>query len=201
VTRESKSHHAVVIGASAGAVEALSVLLPMLPAGSIVPVFIVVHVPGQQPSRLVDVFARKCQVPVKEAEDKEPIAPGKVYFAPADYHMLLEQDGTLALSLDPPVNFSRPSIDVLFESAADLFGPRLLGLVLTGASSDGAAGLRAIVAAGGTAWCESPETARAAMMPRAALAACPEARALSLPAIGARLRALALPEPDVIPVE
>lgn len=181
---------AVVIGASAGAIEALSILLPALPVGSVVPVFVVVHVPGKQPSRLVDVFRRKCEVEVKEAEDKEPVVPGTVYFAPADYHLLLESDRSLALSLDPVVNFSRPSIDVLFESAADVYGAGLLGIVLTGASRDGALGLAAVADAGGKALCEDPETARAPLMPRAALAACPSARALRLPELAAHLRSM-----------
>lgn len=184
---------AVVIGASAGAVEALSRLLTGLPPRIELPILIVVHVPGRQPSQLVSLFRRKCRVEIKEAEDKEPIVPGTVYFAPADYHVLIEQDLTFSLSLDPAVNFSRPSIDVLFESAADVYGSRLLGIILTGASSDGAAGLRAIAAAGGSALCESPEQARASAMPRAALAACPSARALALPELADVLRTLAVP--------
>jgi two-component system, chemotaxis family, protein-glutamate methylesterase/glutaminase len=187
----SATIEAVAIGASAGAVEALSVLLPAIPAHSVVPIFIVVHVPAEQPNMLVPVFARKCQVPVKEAEDKEPVAPGTIYFAPADYHLLIESGPSLALSLDPPVRFSRPSIDVLFESAADVYRGGLLGAVLTGASSDGAAGLAAIVAAGGRALVEAPETALASAMPTAALGACPLARAISLAKLAATLSALA----------
>ena len=109
---------AVVIGASAGAVEALSVILPALPAGYPVPVAVVVHLPPDRPSIMAELFAARCRVAVREAEDKEPLVPGTVYFAPPDYHLLVEAAGHLSLSSEEPVRFSRPSIDVLFESAA-----------------------------------------------------------------------------------
>lgn len=128
---------------------------------------------------------------VKEAEDKEPIAPSTLYFSPSDYHLLIEPDRTFSLSLDPPVNFSRPSIDVLFESAADAFGPDLTGVVLTGANEDGAVGLKAICQGGGTALVEDPDGAYARAMPQAALAACPAARRMSLDAIASHLLGLA----------
>ncbi len=114
---------AVVIGTSAGGVEALSALLPALPAGVCAPVFVVLHLPRERPSLLVDIFGPKCAVPVREAVDKDPIEPGTVYFAPPDYHLLIDDGPTIALSDDEPVHHSRPSVDVLFESAADAFGP------------------------------------------------------------------------------
>jgi len=169
-----------VIGGSAGAFEALSVLLPSLPADYPLPVLVVVHIPRDRPSALAELFRAKCRVQVTEAEDKEPVRPGVVYFAPPDYHLLVEADGRLSLSSEEPVMFSRPSIDVLFESAADAYGERLVGIVLTGANSDGAKGLRMIGDAGGTALVQDPATAQAAAMPLAALYACPGARALSL---------------------
>lgn len=178
---------AVVIGASAGAVQALSYLLPALPAEYPLPVLIVVHVPPDRDHALADLLQQKCRLVVKEAEDKEPIRPGTVYFAPADYHLLVEEDRTLALSSDPLVLHSRPSIDVLFESAAETFGPALLGLVLTGANEDGAAGLRAVSEAGGFALVEDPDQAYAKMMPRAALEACPAAQVMSLDAMSSYL--------------
>lgn len=181
---------AVVVGASAGAVEALSAVLPGLPAGYPLPVLVVVHVPPDKPSAMADLFRMKCAVAVREADDKEPVAPGTVYFAPPDYHLLLGRNGELSLSSEEPVLFSRPSIDVLFESAADALGPALVGVVLTGANADGAAGLRAVRAAGGTAVVQDPVTAQAGAMPRAALAACPDARALTLDQIAAFLRDL-----------
>ena len=160
---------AIVIGASSGGVEALSVLLPSLPARLRLPVFVVLHLPPDRPSRLADIFSRKCAVPVREAEDKLPVEAGTVYFAPPDYHLLLDVGPTLALSADEAVNYSRPSIDVLFESARDIYGHRLLAMLLTGASHDGAAGIHAIRFAGGCAVVQRPDTAQAPLMPESAL--------------------------------
>ena len=182
------SAEAIVIGASAGAVDALSRVLPALPAQYKLPVMVVVHVPNDKRSALVDLFQAKCRVKVQEAEDKEPIAGGTVYFAPPDYHLLVERDKTLALSSDEPVLYSRPSIDVLFESAADAYGPALIGIILTGANQDGAAGIKAVSAAGGKAIIQSPETAFAPTMPAAALEASPDARLMSLEEIAAYLQ-------------
>jgi two-component system chemotaxis response regulator CheB len=160
---------AVAIGTSAGGFEALSVVLPALPAGLAVPVFVVIHLPGDRPSRVAELLASKCRVPVVEAEDKAPAAPGIVYLAPPDYHLLIEAGPALALSADEPVHFSRPSIDVLFESAADAFGAGLLGIILTGSSPDGAVGLRAVHRAGGTTIVQDPREARVPLMAEAAL--------------------------------
>jgi two-component system chemotaxis response regulator CheB len=181
---------AVAIGASAGGVQALSKLLPTLPAGYPLPVLIVVHVPPDRDNALVPLFRDKCRVEVKEAEDKEQTRPGVIYFAPADYHLLVEADGTLALSSDELVNFSRPSIDVLLETAADAFGPALAGVVLTGANEDGALGLRAVGAAGGFAIVEDPASAYASAMPDAARAACASAKVMTLDALQSYLLSL-----------
>lgn len=178
---------AVAIGASAGAVEALSAILPRLPADYPLPVLVVVHVPADRRSVLAALFQSKCRIAVREAEDKEPAVPGTIYFAPPDYHLRVEADRTLSLSADDPVLYSRPSIDVLFESAADAYGAALAGVVLTGANQDGARGLAAVAEAGGIALVEEPATACASIMPTAALKACPAARALSLDAIAACL--------------
>jgi two-component system chemotaxis response regulator CheB len=177
----------VVIGASAGAVDALSEILPALGGDFPLPVMVVVHLPPDRKSGMADLFRGRCRVAVKEAEDKEPAAAGTVYFAPPDYHLLVEPDGRLSLSSEEPVLYSRPSIDVLFESAADAHGEALVAVVLTGASADGAKGLRAVCAAGGTALVQDPRTAHSGTMPGAALAACPAAEVLSLGAIAARL--------------
>lgn len=182
---------AVVIGASAGAIQALTAILPGLPADFPLPVLIVVHVPGDRENILAPLFAKKCRVAVREAEDKEPAAPGTVFFAPSDYHLLVERDGTLALSSDEPVMHSRPAIDVLFESAADAFGPALVGVILTGANADGAAGLAAVVEAGGTAVIEDPAQAYADAMPLAALGRCPGAWVVAQAAIAPLLIELA----------
>lgn len=173
---------AIVIGASAGAVQALSCILPRLPEDYPLPVLVVVHVPAD-PSGLTALFATKCRVAVREPEDKEPIAPATVYFAPPGYHMLVESDRSIALSTDAPELFSRPSINILFESAVDTYGAALVGLVLTGANEDGAEGAHAICSAGGTMLVQNPGDAFAAAMPGAALARCPGAQSLPLDAI------------------
>ena len=154
----------IVIGASAGGVEALTRLLPALPRTMRASVFVVLHLPRERPSLLVDLFAPKCAVPVREAADKELVEPGTVYFAPPDYHLLLDQGPQLALSVDELVNYSRPSIDVLFQSAADVYGRRLLGIILTGANEDGASGLAAVRAAGGLTIVQRPDTAYSPQM-------------------------------------
>jgi two-component system, chemotaxis family, protein-glutamate methylesterase/glutaminase len=162
---------AIVVGGSAGAFTALKRLVPALPPALAVPVLVVVHVPPDRPSAIPRILEQTSHVPLKEAADKEPLAPGTVYFAPPGYHLLVEADRTLALSTDEPVHHSRPSIDVLFESAADVFGRGLLGVILTGASSDGAAGMAAIARCGGSTIVQRPETAEQALMPQAALGA------------------------------
>ncbi|KQM97437.1 chemotaxis protein CheB [Sphingobium sp. Leaf26] len=171
---------AIAIGASAGAVQALLRILPALPADFPIPLLIVVHVPPDRSNALVALFATKCPIAVREADDKEPIQSGTVYFAPSDYHLLVEADRSLSLSMDEPVNHSRPAIDVLLESAADAYGPALAGIVLTGANHDGAAGLKAVADAGGIAIVQHPADAQVPTMPQAALAACPSARVMTL---------------------
>ena len=185
-----QSIKAVVIGASAGGVQALLQILPSLPASYPLPVLIVVHVPPDRDNALVSLFQARCQIQVREAEDKEPILPGLVYFAPSDYHLLVEKDGTLSLSSDELVNHSRPSIDVLLESAADAFGPELVGVILTGANDDGARGLQAVVEAGGVAIVEDPAEAYASAMPAASLRASPSAKAMKVAAIASYVSSL-----------
>jgi two-component system chemotaxis response regulator CheB len=139
----------------------------------------------------------RCALPVKEAEDKEPLAPSTVYVAPPNYHLLLETQGYFSLSVDDPVLFSRPAIDVLFESAADAFGRSLLGLLLTGASEDGARGLCRIQQAGGLTLVQAPSTAAVRIMPEAALRLSAPSHVLPLNEIGpflARLDRRALPK-------
>ena len=158
---------AVVFGASAGAIEALKQILPRVPAATRVPIAVVVHLPPRHPSALVDIFSACCAAPVREAQDKQPTSPG-IWFAPPDYHLLFEDDRCFALSVDEPVRYSRPSIDVLFESAARVYGKALVAVVLTGASDDGAQGARAVRDSGGFVVVQDPEAAEAAVMPRAA---------------------------------
>jgi two-component system chemotaxis response regulator CheB len=180
----------VVIGASAGALAALSSLIPSFAPDLAPAVAIVVHVPARGPNLMVSVLSPHSSLPIVEIEDKAPIAPGTVYLAPADYHVLIEGDRRFTLNADDPVNFSRPSIDVLFESAAGVFAEGLLGVVLTGANSDGARGLRAIREAGGLAVVQDPASAAVPDMPRAAIAAARPHAVLELAALGELFRLL-----------
>lgn len=182
---------AIVIGTSAGGVEALGVLLPALPAHARVAVLVVVHMPRRRPSLLKDLFATRCALRVHEAQDKQPVEPGTVCFAPPDYHLLVEpgEDGSfsLALSVDEPVHFSRPSIDVLFESAAECWGARLMGIILTGANSDGVQGLGAVSRAGGITVVQDPAEAIADTLPAGAVRSGAAQHVLPLAGIAALL--------------
>lgn len=195
----------VVVGTSLGGLDALSVLLAGLPDSFPLPVVIVQHRHRSSSSRLTDFLQHQSSLQITEAEDKEPIAPGRVYLAPADYHLLVESpceweksvpenylrgwgsvaveptdnsnspilcrgSFTFALSTDAPVCHARPSIDVLFESAADAFGERAIGIILTGASCDGSAGLAKIKAEGGLTFVEEPASALCRTMPACAIA-------------------------------
>lgn len=161
---------AIVIGASTGGVEALLQILPALRADATVSVLVVLHLPRERSSLLAEIFAPRCRLPVRDVQDKDPILGGTIYFAPPDYHLLVDDGPSLALSMDPPVEHSRPSVSVLFESAAAVYGPRLLAVLLTGAGSDGASGLQAVQRAGGTTVVQQPASARMPQMPEAALA-------------------------------
>jgi two-component system chemotaxis response regulator CheB len=163
----------IALGGSAGALEVLVELLAAVPTTLPAAIVIVVHLPSDGESRFVEVVASECRLPVVEAEDKMPVWPARVYVAPANYHLLFERHGTLALAADEPVHFSRPSIDVLFESIAHALGARACGILLSGASADGAAGLAAIREKGGLTWVQAPETARVPLMPQQALALAP----------------------------
>lgn len=161
----------LAIGGSAGGVEALLKLAALLPAGCAASVVVAMHLLPSRPSLLPKLLAECCALPVREAEDKEPLLPGTVYLAPPNYHLMVDNaPPQICLSVDPPVHFSRPSIDVLFESCAEAFGPRVMGLLLSGANNDGAAGLQAIARSGGITAVQSPADARVPTMPAAALA-------------------------------
>lgn len=177
----------IVIGGSAGAVEALSAILPSLPADFALPVAMVLHLAPNMPSCLVDVLRLSCALTVKEAEDKEPLHAASLYVAPPNYHLLVEKQRCFSLSDDDLVHFSRPSIDVLFESAAEAYGPAALGLLLTGANEDGAHGMACIKEAGGTVLIQSPATALVGTMPGAALHLATPDHVLALPDIGSFL--------------
>lgn len=160
---------AVAIGASAGGIDALLMLLQGLGGRRHAPVIVVLHLPDDHESRLAELFAARLGVAAEEAVPGAPVAPDRVYFAPAGYHLQVEGDATFSLSCDPPVLFSRPSIDVLLETCADAYAGRLAAMVLTGANEDGARGLARVRAAGGLTAAQDPADAAHGTMPLAAV--------------------------------
>lgn len=181
---------AVVIGASAGGIDALLTILPGLPKHFGFGLAVVLHVPDDRDSRLPEVFAQRLGRPVRHAADKEAVEAGVVYFAAPGYHLSIEPDASFSLSREEPVHYSRPAIDVLMTSAADAYGAQLVGILLTGASADGAAGIARIQAQGGLAVVQDPAEAEIATMPRAALALCTPELVLPLAAIRTLLQNL-----------
>jgi two-component system chemotaxis response regulator CheB len=180
-------HRLIVIGSSWGGFNAVGRILSELPQELDAPVVVVQHrLPDSNDDPFVTFYAKRSSLPVFTVEDKEPVLPGRVYIAPADYHLLVDE-GHFALSTDGVVQFSRPSIDVLFESAAHAHGAAVIGVILTGANDDGAAGLSAIGRRGGTTIVQDPATAERREMPAAALAASDVDEVLSLDEIPRRL--------------
>lgn len=177
-------YKAIVIGVSAGGLAALSKLFPCLPDRFPLPVIVVQHVRSTTNRYIYTHFNNKCTLTIKEADDKEEIQPGFVYFAPPDYHLLIERDETFSLSIDARVNYSRPSIDVLFESAVHVWSSGLIGILLTGASSDGAYGMRLIKEHGGLTIVQDPATAEYPLMPKAAIDAVAVDKILPIESIG-----------------
>lgn len=184
-------YKAIVIGTSYGGLEALKVILPQLDKGFPLPVIIVLHIGDHSNDTFIEYMNAACALEVKEAESHEPIRPGVIYFAPPNYHLLIEDDFTFSLSTDERINFSRPSIDVLFESAAWAYAAGLIGLILTGANSDGAIGLRTIKHLGGLTLVQNPCTSLSPVMPRAALKTCKPDLKLKLEDIPGQLIRLA----------
>lgn len=164
-------YRAVVIGASAGGIHAIKAIIMALPGNFRLPVIIVQHLSPFSDSYWITMMNGMSQLVVKEADEKEKIVKGNIYIAPPNYHLLIERDETFSLTVDPKVNYARPSIDVLFESAADAYGNQLIGVILTGANSDGANGLRRIKECGGLTMAQDPDTAESATMPASAIAA------------------------------
>jgi two-component system, chemotaxis family, protein-glutamate methylesterase/glutaminase len=181
----------VAIGASWGGVHAVGTVLGSLPAQFDAVVVVAQHRSADaEGETLGHLLTARCALNVLDAEDKQELKPGCVLLAPPDYHLLVER-GTVALSVDAPVHFSRPSIDVLLSSAAEAYGERAAGVILTGSNGDGAEGLEKIAARGGTAIVQDPQTAARREMPDAAVAAVPEAHVLELERIGPLLTELA----------
>ncbi|MBF0458141.1 MAG: chemotaxis protein CheB [Nitrospirae bacterium] len=165
-----RRYEAVVIGASAGGLDALKTLLTHLPNDFSLPIAVVLHLHRNTKGELINVLQKGTRLNVNYAQDKKRIQKGYLYIAPPDYHLLIEDDKTLSLSVDEPVNYSRPSIDVLFESASDAFREHVIGIILTGANRDGSMGLKRIKERGGTAIVENPQSAEYSEMPLAAIA-------------------------------
>jgi two-component system chemotaxis response regulator CheB len=180
----------VVVGASWGALRALRKLLSGLPSTFELPMVLVPHRGRDSEHLLVNLLEDCSHMPVSEVEDKDVVEPGRVYLAPANYHLLVDDDGHFSLSIDEPVRFSRPSIDVTFESVADVYGPRSVGVVLTGANEDGSRGLRRVADRGGLAIVQDPETAESKLMPASALKSVPEALILPVEGIADHLATL-----------
>jgi two-component system chemotaxis response regulator CheB len=182
----------VVIGASYGGLSALQVLLSDLSPEFPLPVVVVQHRKRDGDHGLCEYLRKRSRLPLDEPNDKETVEPGRVYLAPRDYHLLIEKS-IFALSTESPLRFARPSIDVLFESAADIYHERIIGVILTGANRDGARGLARIKSFGGLAVVQDPQTAESRVMPEAAIAAAPVDRILPLTAIGDFLNELCHP--------
>ncbi len=163
------NYDAIVIGTSAGGLNALAVLLSKLPCDFSVPIFIVQHLAPDGGSYLVEYLKSITSIPIKEAESQETITAPMVYIAPPNYHMLLDRNNTIVLSTEGKVNYSRPSIDPLFDSAAEIYHERLIGVILTGANSDGSDGLKRIKELGGLAIVQNLSESEATAMPLAAM--------------------------------
>jgi two-component system chemotaxis response regulator CheB len=179
----SRRFDLIVIGGSAGAIDVLARVLGRLTRRFSPAVAIVIHLPATGPNVLHEILMGPASPPMKQAEDKEPIEAGTIYFAPPDYHLLVEAGRTFALSQDERVHFSRPAIDVLFESAAEAYGERLMAVVLSGANADGAAGLRAVALAGGMTVVQALDSADITAMPAAALEAAPDSIEVNVAAL------------------
>lgn len=188
--KESNAYQAIVIGVSAGGLAALQRILSQLNANFSLPILVVQHISSQYESRLPVILSKSYSGIVKEAEDKELLVAGTVYTSPPNYHMLVEAEKSIALSTEDKVNFSRPSIDILFETASEAFGDSLVGIVLTGANADGSKGLHRIKQLGGLTVVQAPSTAEHAAMPKAAIEAASPDLILPLDEIGIFMNSL-----------
>ncbi|HET9634673.1 MAG TPA: chemotaxis protein CheB [Gemmatimonadaceae bacterium] len=187
----------VAIGTSWGGLMAMSKLLGELPPNFSIPIVIVQHRSKDSDRLLSQLLQDATPLTVCEIEDKDLLEPGRVYVAPADYHVMVER-GYLSLTVEAPIRYSRPSIDVMFTSAGDTYGKEAIGVVLTGANEDGARGLAHIVRRGGKALVQSPKAAEIPIMPEAAIRAVPSAEVLSLPMLGKRLVELSQETADAL---
>ena len=165
----AKDCEVFVIGGSAGSLTVLFSLLPSLPISFPFAIIIVLHRKNSGDSSLSDLLSLKSPVPVREIEDKDLIEAGSIYLVPADYHVLIEKNRTFSLDYSEKVNFSRPSLDVTFESAAEIYGPTVTAVILSGANEDGTKGLTAVKKNGGTTIAQNPDSAQMPVMPQYAI--------------------------------
>ncbi|MEX1829143.1 chemotaxis protein CheB [Luteibacter sp. CQ10] len=186
------AYAAIAIGCSAGGLVALERLLPGLDPRLPVPIVVCCHTGSPDVGLLVELLGRHSVLPVKEAHERESTDPGTVHVAPSGYHLLVESNFHFSLSVDAKVAYARPSIDVLFETAAAAWRERLIAVLMTGANSDGAQGLKAVRDAGGYAIVQDPSTAEADVMPRAGLDIAGADACLPLDAIAAALNRLCM---------
>ena len=174
------NYEAIVIGVSSGGMKAMKVMFSLLPKDFNTPIIIVQHIRSQSENLWIRLLNEKSNLFIKEADEKESIEHGKVYIAPPNYHLMIESDKTFCLTIDERVNYARPSIDVLFESAAIAYRDKLIGVILTGSSSDGSLGLKKIKEYGGLTIAQDPKTAESGYMPASAIAVVPMDHILSL---------------------
>ena len=187
---KAMNYEAVVIGASAGGLGALQTLLSNIGKKFQLPMLIVQHLHPESEDYLGQLLKSYCHLKFKEADDKEPIQSGTVYYAPANYHLLVSSDRSLVLNVDEKVNYCRPSVDVLFETAADVFGSHLIGIILTGSNQDGAVGMATIKKKGGLTIAQDLKEAEVDAMPRAAIELVKVDHILTLEKIGKLLTKL-----------
>ena len=165
------SYEAIVIGVSSGGMNAMNVMFPRFPEDFRVPIIVVQHIGVHSDNKWIEILNKDCKLNIKEADEKEQIEKGNIYIAPANYHLLIEKDKTFSLSIEDKVNFARPAIDVLFETAAEAYNDKLIGVILTGSNHDGTMGMKWIKEHGGLTIAEDPKTANSPYMPASAIAA------------------------------
>jgi len=175
-----KRYEAIVIGVSSGGMEAMKFLFSALPREFSIPIIVVQHMSPHSDSQWISVVKKNFPLEFKEADEKEKILPGHIYIAPPNYHLLVEADRSFSLSVEPKVNYARPAIDVLFQTASMVYKEKLIGIVLTGSNHDGAEGLKQIKVCGGLCIVQDPATAASSYMPQAALEAAQPQYVLSL---------------------
>jgi len=162
-------YDAIVIGVSSGGMNAMNVMFPLLPKEFKIPIIIVQHINARSDSQWIKLLNSKCKLCIKEVDEKELIEQGIIYIAPPNYHLLIEKNKTFSLTVDERINFARPSIDVLFESAAEAYKSKLIGIILTGSNNDGSKGIKRIKEYGGLTIIQNPETAESSYMPASAI--------------------------------